>query len=229
MKRTILTLSLSAVALAGGGVAIAQERAAERAQAPRDAEHTITLAAMQQRGERIFARMDANGDGVIDRADRAARQADRFAKMDLDGDGEVSRAEMQSAREARLERRQERREARRNARQASGKTDRFAMLDLDGSGGLSQEEMATARAQRGDRTSTETAMQPARRAAMRMGKARTMLRAADADGNRAVTRAEFDAALMQRFSRLDADNDGTVTAAERKAARESMRQRRSQG
>ena len=205
MKRTILTLSLSAVALAGGGVAIAQERAAERAQAPRDAEHTITLAAMQQRGERIFARMDANGDG------------------------EVSRAEMQSAREARLERRQERREARRNARQASGKTDRFAMLDLDGSGGLSQEEMATARAQRGDRTGTETATRPARRAAMRMGKARTMLRAADADGNRAVTRAEFDAALMQRFSRLDADNDGTVTAAERKAARESMRQRRSQG
>ena len=205
MKPTILTLSLSAVALAGGGVAIAQERAAERAQAPRDAEHTITLAAMQQRGERIFARMDANGDG------------------------EVSRAEMQSAREARLERRQERREARRNARQASGKTARFAMLDLDSSGGLSQEEMATARAQRGDRTGTETATRPARRAAMRMGKARTMLRAADADGNRAVTRAEFDAALMQRFSRLDADNDGTVTAAERKAARESMRQRRSQG
>ena len=136
---------------------------------------------------------------------------------------------MQSAREARLERRQERREARRNARQASGKTDRFAMLDLDGSGGLSQEEMATARAQRGDRTGTETATRPARRAAMRMGKARTMLRAADADGNRAVTRAEFDAALMQRFSRLDADNDGTVTAAERKAARKSMRQRRSQG
>ena len=41
--------------------------------------------------------------------------------------------------------------------------------------------------------------------------------------------ARLDAALMQRFARLDADNDGTVTAAERKAARESMRQRRSQG
>ena len=61
------------------------------------------------------------------------------------------------------------------------------------------------------------------------GMARGMLRAADADNNRAITRAEFDAALMQRFARMDADGDGTVTAAERKAAREAMRQRRAQG
>ena len=69
---------------------------------------------------------------------------------------------------------------------------------------------------------------------MRSGKmARGMMRGADVDGNRAVTRAEFDAALMQRFARMDADGDGNVTAAERKAARdamrETMRQRRSQG
>merc|ERR1739841_376323 len=152
--------------------------------------------------------MDANGDGVLDQADRAARQADRFAKLDANGDGEVSRAEIQTAREARAEQRRERRAARQDTR----KTDRFAALDTDASGGLSQDEWAAARAQRGDRTGAETRALPERRTAMR-GRmmARGMMRGADADGNRAVTRAEFDAALMQRFTRMDADGDGNVT------------------
>ena len=234
MKHSILTLYLSALALAGSGVALAQAQPTSQAQPVERGERTITLAAMQERGERMSARMDVNGDGVLDQADRAARQADRFAKLDADGDGEVSRAEIEAAREAHAEQRRERRAARLTARQDTGRADRFATLDTDGSGGLSQDEWTAAQAKRGDRSGAETRARPERRTAMR-GRmmARGMMCDADADGNRAVTRAEFDAALQQRFARMDRDGDGTVTAAERKAARDAMRearrQRRAQG
>src|SRR3546814_13328405 len=45
----------------------------------------------------MFARLDANKDGKLDAADRAAkraeRQAKRFARLDADGDGSISKAE----------------------------------------------------------------------------------------------------------------------------------------
>jgi Ca2+-binding EF-hand superfamily protein len=52
-----------------------------------------------------------------------------------------------------------------------------------------------------------------------------MIRMADADNDGTITRAEFKAAALTRFDRLDADKDGTVTREEAKAARDSMRQR----
>jgi Ca2+-binding EF-hand superfamily protein len=52
-----------------------------------------------------------------------------------------------------------------------------------------------------------------------------MTRLADADKDGAITRAEFQAAALQRFDRLDADKDGTVSPDEAKAARDSLRQR----
>lgn len=52
-----------------------------------------------------------------------------------------------------------------------------------------------------------------------------MTRLADADKDGAITRAEFQAAALQRFDRLDANKDGTVSPDEAKAARDSLRQR----
>jgi hypothetical protein len=43
---------------------------------------------------------------------------------------------------------------------------------------------------------------------------------ADANGDGAISQAEFQAAAVQRFDRADADNNGTVTREERKATRQ---------
>ncbi len=55
-----------------------------------------------------------------------------------------------------------------------------------------------------------------------------MLRAADADGDGAITRAEFDAAIAAQFARVDADGNGAITAEERQASRAQMRERMQQ-
>jgi Ca2+-binding EF-hand superfamily protein len=52
-----------------------------------------------------------------------------------------------------------------------------------------------------------------------------MVRLADADKDGAITKAEFRAAALGRFDRLDGNHDGTVTRDEAKAARDNMRQR----
>ena len=52
-----------------------------------------------------------------------------------------------------------------------------------------------------------------------------MLRRADTDGNQAVSREEFDAMIEARFARLDTDGSGTITEAERNAAKENRRGR----
>ncbi len=58
---------------------------------------TMTRDAAQANATQMFARLDANGDGKIDPADRAAqhaeRQAKKFAAIDADGNGSISKAE----------------------------------------------------------------------------------------------------------------------------------------
>lgn len=101
-----MSLLLATGALLAGGAAIAQpfgERG-ERGPATRDA--------VIERTDAMFAKMDANGDGVLNDADREAKLAERFAKMDTDGDGVLSQAEFTAAHEAMRDKRAERREAR---------------------------------------------------------------------------------------------------------------------
>jgi len=51
-------------------------------------------------GGRMFARLDTNGDGVIDREEYRALAAQRFDRMDTNKDGKVDAAERQAARDA---------------------------------------------------------------------------------------------------------------------------------
>jgi hypothetical protein len=102
----------------------------------------------------------------------------------------------------------------------------FARADTDGSGGLSQEEMSAAReamraraGERGGREARQGRGGPSRMMAM--------LCRADTNGDEAVTREEFDAAIETRFNSADKDGSGTISSAERKAAREAMREQRS--
>jgi Ca2+-binding EF-hand superfamily protein len=48
----------------------------------------------------MFARLDTNGDGVVDREEFRAQAAQRFDRMDTNKDGKVDAAERQAAREA---------------------------------------------------------------------------------------------------------------------------------
>ena len=89
MKKTLIGLSL--VALAAGGVAIAQPMGGPG----RDpmAGKTVTRAEAQTRAAEMFARMDANKDGKLDTADRDARRAAMFDRLDTDKNGSISRDE----------------------------------------------------------------------------------------------------------------------------------------
>lgn len=218
--RTFIATALAGtMAFGTAGFAFAQQSDSESVgmiAAERDGQRTITLGQAKARAERRFARMDANEDGVISAADRTARREARFSRMDADGDGEVSLAEMRTAREAR----QERRAARRAMREAR----RFERLDTDGSGTLSTAELAEARDMRTERRARRSERRAGTRGEGR--RAMRLLRRADADGDRQVSRAEFDTMVEARFARLDTDRSGTITPAEREAARQARKARR---
>lgn len=82
MRRLTISLFAGAAVLAASGAAFAQDRPARNAE--------LTRTAAQERAATAFTRIDANGDGQLDAADRAARQKARFDRIDTDGNGAVS-------------------------------------------------------------------------------------------------------------------------------------------
>lgn len=158
MKKTLFFAAAavaSSATLAVSGIAVAQERPERGAD--------ITRADAEARAESMFARMDANDDGVLDEADREARARARFDRMDANGDGSLTFAEMQTARETMQERRNERRAERgaeageregrrghRMGRRGGGMRDggmRGAMMaraDLNNDGAISEAEFTSA-------------------------------------------------------------------------------------
>lgn len=136
------------------------------------------------------------------------RAATMFARLDADGDARLTPAD---------------RAARTDQRQDS----RFARLDADGNGAISREEFAAGADHRAERRSEHRAGMGERRPGRdhaRMGGqrgprggAQRILARADADGDGAVTQAEFASAMLARFDAADADRDGTIEADERRA------------
>lgn len=51
----------------------------------------------ERRSGQIFARFDADKDGVISRAERSAMNQARFKQLDSDGDGQITKAEVAAA------------------------------------------------------------------------------------------------------------------------------------
>ena len=195
MTRT-LTFSIATAALLLSGVAYAQTTAQPAATAERPAREArpdMTRDTVQERATQMFARLDVNSDGKIDAADGAERSGERNAA-------------------------------------------RFERTDTNGDGAISAEEFAAMgdmrRNRMGGRNDAAAGEQPAGREARSgrrggggggMGHARALLGQADADGDSAVTRAEFSAAMIARFDAADANNDGTVSREERRAARPEAR------
>lgn len=189
MKSKMMLVTLGAALMAAPAFAAPGDK---RPSADADGNGVITRAETDAAATQRFQRMDVNGDGKLDAADREARRAEmqkkRFERLDANKDGQISQAEW----------------------------DQHA-ADRDAKRGAS--DGASDKARDGKRTAKRGHF--GKRGGHRMA-ARMMMKA-DTNGDKAISLAEFRAAAMARFDRVDANKDGQITAEERDAARSAMR------
>lgn len=193
------------------------------------------------RRARVFARIDMNGDGYIDAAEREASLKRWFARRDADGDGRLSYGELQAARKRWLAWRgtgpEPRQAERGGAPQAKpGSRRGIARFDRNADGAVSFAELSAARAGRmeaidrnGDgRVSYDEFVNSARGGAKgRIGRWRARLFARiDRNHDGYITPDEHAEALRHWFARMDADGDGLISPQEMAAARARWRARR---
>ncbi len=147
---------------------------------------------------------DTNQDGKISRAEMTASLESRFAKMDVDRDGQLTQKDRDMKRQQRLDK-------------------RFTEMDTDRNGQISKAEFTAAHQARAEKRAEAGGPGGRGWGKGRMhGPGRGMMRGGR-DANAVVTKADFIAKGMERFDRLDTNNDGFVTADEMKAARQAMR------
>jgi Ca2+-binding EF-hand superfamily protein len=210
MKKIVMGLGAAAL-LASGGVAYAQAGHGEghgamqgghMAKIDANNDGQITRAEMVAGAEAMFAKRDANRDGKIDKSDREATRAQRRAAMwqtlDADGNGSISKAEWDAAHAARLAKREQMRAQRQATGAAAGARGKHR------SGGGHHGRM-------GGRTG---------------GGGMGMMGMADANHDQTVTLAEARAAAGKHFDMLDTDKNGVVTKAEMDAMRAKHRAER---
>ncbi len=171
MKKLTFGLPLAALALALGGAAYADHHMGPRHDA--DGDGIVTRAEAEAHAKQMFAHMDANGDGKLDPSDREARRSERreamFAALDKDADGSISREE-------------------------------FMAFDHQGPGKMHH---------RPDGERGHPGMM--------------MMQKADTDNDGSISEAEFVAGAGKHFDEMDTNNDGNLTQDERQAARDTMR------
>lgn len=169
-----------------------------------------------------------------------ALPAAKPGKMDLDGNGIVSKAEAMTAADGMFARMDQNKDGSINAadREAGVKV-RFQEIDADKNGSVSEAEFLAHHQERMEE-------RQAKRAEFRaeggkhghkgghrgkhhgggFGGGMAMLKAADANGDRTITKAEFQSAAEARFAMADTDKNGSLSAEEQKAARKAMRAER---
>lgn len=180
---------------------------------------TAGAAAAQGPDQRRGRNADMTRAQVIERTDRA------FARLDANNDGRFTREEA---------------EARGAQRREQRMTRMFDRLDADHNGSITREEMAQAHAARrgpggpgaeGGGRPHPGMRHRGRRGGGFGGPGMRGMRGQRMFGEQGfVSREQFRERALARFDRVDANHDGTVTAAERQAARgqrhERMRERR---
>jgi hypothetical protein len=195
VNKKITLLALGAALIA---VPVIAAPGAPGAKGDADGNGMVTRTEAQAHATQMFAKLDANKDGKIDAADRAAQHAERQAKMfasiDTDGNGSISKAEWEKHGADRAAKRGERGDKRADAG-APGEGKRHGMRGPGKRGG-------------------------------HHGMHGGMMGKADANGDKAITQAEFQTAALARFDASDANKDGQVTAEERQAQRGEWRAKR---
>jgi Ca2+-binding EF-hand superfamily protein len=173
-----------------------------------------------------FSKLDKNGDGAISRDEAAGnkRLAKEFDEIDANKDGKLTQEEMQAHRAAMRTRQTARFEERFKAADKNGDgaiskdeavnmpglAKHFDQLDVNHDGKLTREELQAARGKMHGRHGEH------------MARFEQRFKAADKDGDGALTKAEAEAGKMERlvknFDQLDTNKDGKVTRAELQAA-----------
>ena len=160
-------------------------------------------------------RPDRNAD--VSRQQVIDRVGERFARLDANNDGRFTPEEARAMHEQRRERMADR---------------MFERLDANRDGNVSRAEFDQARAQRAERrgqrmANREGGPRMGTRMHRRGGPGMRHMRAMRMFGEQGfVTREQMQERALARFDRLDADDNGIVTAAERRQAREQRRERR---
>ncbi len=158
------------------------------------------------------AMRDADGNGAVTKVEAMAAADARFAKMDANADGVLNEAD-----------------------KAAMVAKRFASMDVDKNGSLSQAEFVAAHEARVEKREDRREKRMGRgghdgkmgRHGGNHGGGMKMLARTDANGDKAVSQAEFRAAAEARFAKADVNGDGTISADERKAGRGKWRDRQS--
>ena len=154
-------------------------------------------------------KIDADGNGAVSKSEAMIGADARFTKMDVNNDGTLNQAD-----------------------RAAKVKERFAAMDADNNGAVSEPEFVAAHearmAKREDRREMRGERKGLGHKDHRMGDrgkggGMKMLAIADTNGDKSVTEAEFRAAAEARFAKSDANHDGSISADERKAQRQSMR------
>lgn len=188
--------------LAGGAAALIAAVAGGLAFARAEPAST---AVAQDRPARV--RADADGDQRLSQAEFVQARVDRLAVADADRDGSVTPAEFRAAGEA---------------RRAEHAALRFDRMDANDDGSVTRAEFDAAREARGEARGEHRDQRGHR--AHRRGSPERMGARMDARGPVDIAQAQAKAA--EAFTRLDADHDGYLTAEERRAGRQEMREHR---
>lgn len=156
-------------------------------------------------------RADADGDSRLSQAEFVGQRVQRLTGMDADRDGSVTADERRAAMQARM----------------AGRADaRFDRLDADDDGAVSRAEFDAAREARGE-ARADRGPRPMRAHGGPVGGGHGMGHGRGRGEARGpVVIADAQARAEQAFARLDADNDGFVTAEEGRAGRQAMREQR---
>ncbi|WP_417231553.1 EF-hand domain-containing protein [Brevundimonas sp.] len=161
------------------------------------------------------ARADVNADGRISQAEFVQQRVQRLTASDTNRDGTVTVEERQVAMQAR-------RAERMNAR--------FGRLDADSNGSISRSEFDAAHAARGDgaRHGARGDRSRGHRGGQHANRAGDMAQRGGRHGAERgpVVIADAQARAAETFARLDTDNDGYLSADERRAGRQHMREQR---
>lgn len=156
-------------------------------------------------------KLDADGNGVITRAEAQAGAATLFARLDANKDGKLDQSDRALLRE-------------------KMKARMFERLDQDNNGEITKSEFMIGKGHgHGERGHGQDKPGHADTMGFGAGDLMRMVKQADTNGDGAISQAEFTTAVMARFDAMDTNRDGQVTQAERQAYRAQMKARMHDG
>jgi hypothetical protein len=167
--------------------------------------------AVQGMPDAMGKKIDTDGNGQVSKAEAMTAADTMFAKMDANNDRTLNPAD---------------REAKMKAH--------FQEMDADKNGSINEAEFMAAHKDRMEDRQAKRAKHGAghadghrghgvHRRGPDGGHGMAMLKAADANEDMAVSKAEFRTAAEARFTAADANKDGSLSADEQRAARKAMR------